>query len=59
MKRRGLQSPDIADALALTYARTVFPRDTLDWLGTTATWFPNTIRLNRNPNGLIDAMDRD
>jgi hypothetical protein len=33
MKRRGLQSPDMADALALTYARTVFPRDTLDWLG--------------------------
>jgi hypothetical protein len=33
MKRRGLASPDIADALALTYARPVFPRDTLDWLG--------------------------
>jgi hypothetical protein len=33
MKRRGLQSPDIGDALALTYARTVFPRETLDWLG--------------------------
>ena len=31
MKRRGLQSPDIADALALTYARNVFPRDDLDW----------------------------
>lgn len=26
MKRRGLASPDIADALALTYARPVFPR---------------------------------
>ena len=23
----------IGDALALTYARTVFPRETLDWLG--------------------------
>jgi hypothetical protein len=32
MKKRGLASPDIADALALTYARTVFPRADLDWL---------------------------
>jgi hypothetical protein len=34
MKRRGLASPDIADALALTYARPVSPRETLDWFGT-------------------------
>jgi hypothetical protein len=32
MKRRGLASPDIADALALTYARVVFPRADLDWM---------------------------
>jgi hypothetical protein len=32
MKKRGLASPDIADALALTYARTVFPRADLDWI---------------------------
>jgi hypothetical protein len=32
MKRRGLASPDIADALALTYARPVFPRADLDWI---------------------------
>lgn len=35
MKRRGLASPDVGDALALTFARPVFPRDTLDWFGTT------------------------
>jgi hypothetical protein len=34
MKRRGLASPDIADALALTYARQVFPRQYDDWMGT-------------------------
>lgn len=34
MKRRGLASPDIADALALTYARPVFPRVYDDWMGT-------------------------
>jgi hypothetical protein len=32
MKKRGLASPDIADALALTYARPVFPRADLDWM---------------------------
>jgi hypothetical protein len=37
MKRRGLASPDIADALALTYARKVFPRDTLGLAPTTTT----------------------
>ena len=31
MKRRGLASPDIADALALTYARAVFQRHDIDW----------------------------
>jgi hypothetical protein len=35
MKRRGLASPDIADALALTFARHVFPRAYDDWMGTT------------------------
>ena len=34
MKRRGLSSPDIADALALTFARPVFPRAVDDWMGT-------------------------
>ena len=34
MKRRGLASPDIADALALTFARPVFPRDYDDWMHT-------------------------
>ena len=34
MKKRGLASPDIADALALTFARPVFPRAYDDWLGT-------------------------
>jgi len=34
MKRRGLASPDIADALALTYARPVFPRAYDDWMST-------------------------
>jgi hypothetical protein len=34
MKRRGLQSPDQIDALALTYARPVFPRHDLDWMNT-------------------------
>jgi hypothetical protein len=34
MKRRGLASPDIADALALTYARPVFPRAYDDWMAT-------------------------
>jgi hypothetical protein len=34
MKRRGLASPDIADALALTFARPVFPRDYDDWMNT-------------------------
>jgi hypothetical protein len=33
MKRRELQSPDIADALALTFARPVFPRQFDDWMG--------------------------
>ena len=31
MKQRGLASPDIADALALTFARPVFPRQYDDW----------------------------
>src|SRR5262249_40107916 len=35
MKRRGLASPDIADALALTFARPVFARQFDDWFGTT------------------------
>jgi hypothetical protein len=35
MKKRGLASPDIADALALTFARPVFPRAYDDWMGTT------------------------
>ena len=39
MKKRGLASPDIADALALTFARPVFPRQFDDWMGTT----PNVI----------------
>jgi hypothetical protein len=34
MKRRGLASPDIGDALALTYARPVWPRDDIDWMNT-------------------------
>src|SRR6516164_2616758 len=34
MKRRGLVSPDIADALALTFARPVMPRMYDDWMGT-------------------------
>ena len=34
MKRRGLASPDIADALALTFARPVFPRAYDDWMST-------------------------
>jgi hypothetical protein len=34
MKRRGLASPDIADALALTFARPVFPRQFDDWMNT-------------------------
>jgi hypothetical protein len=33
MKKRGLASPDIADALALTFARPVFPRQFDDWMG--------------------------
>jgi hypothetical protein len=33
MKRRGLASPDIADALALTFARPVFPRQYDDHMG--------------------------
>jgi hypothetical protein len=33
MKRRGLASPDIADALALTFARPVMPRQYDDWFG--------------------------
>jgi hypothetical protein len=33
MKRRGLASPDRADALALTFARPVFPRGYEDWHG--------------------------
>jgi hypothetical protein len=36
MKRRGLKSPDVADALALTYARVVFSRNDLDWANTRA-----------------------
>jgi hypothetical protein len=32
MKKRGLASPDIADALALTFARPVFPRAYDDWM---------------------------
>ena len=34
MKKRGLASPDIADALALTFARPVFPRAYDDWMDT-------------------------
>jgi hypothetical protein len=34
MKKRGLASPDIADALALTFARPVFPRQFDDWMNT-------------------------
>jgi hypothetical protein len=34
MKKRGLSSPDIGDALALTFARPVFPRGYSDWHGT-------------------------
>ena len=34
MKKRGLVSPDIADALALTFARPVHPRAYDDWMGT-------------------------
>ena len=34
MKKRGLASPDIADALALTFARPVMPRAYDDWMGT-------------------------
>jgi hypothetical protein len=34
MKKRGLASPDIADALALTFARPVFPRAYDDFMGT-------------------------
>jgi hypothetical protein len=34
MKKRGLASPDIADALALTFAQPVFPRQYDDWMGT-------------------------
>jgi hypothetical protein len=34
MKKRGLQSPDQADALALTFSRIVFPRAYDDWAGT-------------------------
>jgi hypothetical protein len=34
MKKRGLASPDIADALALTYARPVWPREDIDWMNT-------------------------
>jgi hypothetical protein len=33
MKRRGLASPDIADALALTFARPVMQRQYDDWFG--------------------------
>jgi hypothetical protein len=33
MKKRGLASPDIGDALALTFARPVFPRGYEDWSG--------------------------
>jgi hypothetical protein len=36
MKRRGLASPDLADALALTYARPVFWRNDMDWSNTRA-----------------------
>jgi hypothetical protein len=32
MKRRGLASPDQADALALTFARPVFARQYDDWM---------------------------
>jgi hypothetical protein len=32
MRRRGLASPDIADALALTFARPVFPRQFDNWM---------------------------
>jgi hypothetical protein len=34
MKRRGLASPDVADALALSFARPIFPRAYDDWMGT-------------------------
>jgi hypothetical protein len=36
MKKRGLASPDIADALALTFARPVFPRQYDDGMNTGA-----------------------
>jgi hypothetical protein len=44
MKRRGLASPDIADALALTYARNVFPREDLDWMNA-----GNNVQSEYNP----------
>jgi hypothetical protein len=34
MKRRGVASRDIADALALTFARPVHPRACDDWMNT-------------------------
>jgi hypothetical protein len=34
MKKRGLSSPDIADALALSFSRPVWPRAFDDWAGT-------------------------
>jgi hypothetical protein len=34
MVKRGLQSPDIGDALALSFARPVFPRNDMDWANT-------------------------
>ena len=45
MKRRGLASPDIADALALTYARPVFPRAYDDWMGTGSNVSANMTRF--------------
>jgi hypothetical protein len=33
MKKRGLASPDLGDALALTFARPVFPRQYDNWMG--------------------------
>jgi hypothetical protein len=56
MKKRGLASPDIADALALTFARPVFPRAYDDWMGTA-----NTVTSEYNPfdeSGLGDRTPR-
>jgi|SRR6266702_6435491 len=47
MKRRGLASPDIADALALTYARPVFPRAYDNWMSTGNNVVSEYVRLTR------------